>query len=81
MYLKKFKLKNNKIISILVIAFVAVLLFLSLQTTTIKDLNLTTISGEKITSQQPGQLIVQAVSMKCLDLLKLTINIRTKGWR
>ena len=52
MYLKKFKLKHNKIISILLIAFVAVLLFLSLQTTTIKDLNLTTISGEKITSQQ-----------------------------
>ena len=52
MYLKKFKLKNNKIISILLIAFVAVLLFLSLQTTSIKNLDLTTISGEKITSQQ-----------------------------
>ena len=52
MCLKKIKLKNNKITSILLIAFVAVLLFLSLQTTTIKDLNLTTISGEKITSQQ-----------------------------
>jgi peroxiredoxin len=45
-------LKKNKIISILLIAFVAVLLFLSLQTTSIKNLDLTTISGEKITSQQ-----------------------------
>jgi len=51
MCLKKFKLKNNKIISILLIAFVAVLLFLSLQTSSIKNLDLTTISGEKITSQ------------------------------
>ena len=45
-------MKKNKIISVLLISFVAVLLFLSLQTSTIKDLNLTTISGEKITSQQ-----------------------------
>ena len=36
----------------MLISFVAVLLFLSLQTTSIKNLNLTTISGEKITSQQ-----------------------------
>ena len=49
---KKIKLKNNKIISILLIAFVAVLLFLSLQTNSVKNLNLITISGEKITSQQ-----------------------------
>jgi|TARA_B100001142_G_scaffold171913_1_gene171421 peroxiredoxin len=45
-------LKKNKIISVLLISFVAVLLFLSLQTTSIKNLDLTTISGEKITSQQ-----------------------------
>ena len=45
-------MKKNKIISILLIAFVAVLLFLSLQTTSVKNLNLTTIGGEKITSQQ-----------------------------
>ena len=54
MYLKKFKLKNNKIISTLLIAFVAVLLFLSLQTSTIKDLNLTTISGEKNNFSKPN---------------------------
>jgi len=45
-------LKKNKIISIFVIAFVAVLLFLSLQTNSVKNLNLITINGEKITSQQ-----------------------------
>ena len=45
-------MKKNKIISILLITFVAVLLFLSLQTTSVKNLNLTTIGGEKITSQQ-----------------------------
>jgi|TARA_B100000497_G_scaffold117027_1_gene141965 peroxiredoxin len=45
-------LKKNKIISIFLIAFVAVLLFLSLQTNSVKNLNLITISGEKITSQQ-----------------------------
>ena len=45
-------MKKNKIISVLLISFVAVLLFLSLQTTSIKNLDLTTISGEKITSQQ-----------------------------
>ena len=35
----------------MLIAFVAVLLFLSLQTSSVKNLNLTTINGEKITSQ------------------------------
>jgi peroxiredoxin len=45
-------LKKNKIISIFLIAFVAILLFLSLQTNSVKNLNLITISGEKITSQQ-----------------------------
>ena len=45
-------MKKNKIISVFLIAFVAVLLFLSLQTNSIKYLNLITISGEKITSQQ-----------------------------
>ena len=45
-------MKKNKIISIFVIAFIAVLLFLSLQTNSVKNLNLITISGEKITSQQ-----------------------------
>ena len=45
-------MKKNKIISIFLIAFVAVLLFLSLQTNSVKNLNLITISGEKITSQQ-----------------------------
>ena len=45
-------MKKNKIISIFVIAFVAVLLFLSLQTNSVKNLNLITINGEKITSQQ-----------------------------
>jgi len=45
-------LKKNKIIPISIIAFIAVLLFLSLKTTSIKNLNLTTINGEKITSQQ-----------------------------
>jgi len=45
-------LKKNKIISIFLIAFVAVLLFLSLQTNSVKNLNLITVSGEKITSQQ-----------------------------
>ena len=45
-------MKKNKLISILLIAFVAVLLYLSLQTTSVKNLNLTTIGGEKITSQQ-----------------------------
>jgi peroxiredoxin len=45
-------LKKNKLISIFLIAFVAVLLFLSLQTNSVKNLNLITISGEKITSQQ-----------------------------
>jgi peroxiredoxin len=45
-------LKKNKIISIFLIAFVAVLLFLSLQTNSVKNLNLITINGEKITSQQ-----------------------------
>ena len=45
-------MKKNKIISILLITFVAVLLFLSLQTNSVKNLNLITISGEKITSQQ-----------------------------
>ncbi len=45
-------MKKNKIIPILIIAFIAVLLFLSLKTTSIKNLNLTTINGEKITSQQ-----------------------------
>ena len=50
--LLKLKLKKNKIISIFLIAFVAVLLFLSLQTNSVKNLNLITINGEKITSQQ-----------------------------
>ena len=45
-------MKKNKIISIFLIAFVAVLLFLSLQTNSVKNINLITISGEKITSQQ-----------------------------
>lgn len=45
-------MKKNKIISIFLIAFVAVLLFLSLQNNSVKNLNLITISGEKITSQQ-----------------------------
>ena len=45
-------MKKNKIISIFLIAFVAVLLFLSLQTNSVKNLNLITINGEKITSQQ-----------------------------
>ena len=45
-------MKKNKIISIFLIAFVAVLLFLSLKTNSVKNLNLITISGEKITSQQ-----------------------------
>ena len=45
-------MKKNKIIPISIIAFIAVLLFLSLKTTSIKNLNLTTINGEKITSQQ-----------------------------
>ena len=45
-------MKKNKIISIFLIAFVAVLLFLSLQTNSVKNLSLITISGEKITSQQ-----------------------------
>ena len=45
-------MKKNKIISIFLIAFVAILLFLSLQTNSVKNLNLITISGEKITSQQ-----------------------------
>ena len=45
-------MKKNKIISIFLIAFVAVLLFLSLQTNSVKNLKLITISGEKITSQQ-----------------------------
>ena len=45
-------MKKNKIITIFLIAFVAVLLFLSLQTNSVKNLNLITISGEKITSQQ-----------------------------
>ena len=45
-------MKKNKIISIFLIAFVAVLLFLSLQTNSVKNLNLITIKGEKITSQQ-----------------------------
>ena len=45
-------MKKNKIISIFLITFVAVLLFLSLQTNSVKNLNLITISGEKITSQQ-----------------------------
>ena len=45
-------MKKNKIISIFLIAFVAALLFLSLQTNSVKNLNLITISGEKITSQQ-----------------------------
>ena len=45
-------MKKNKIISIFLIAFVAVLLFLSLQTNSVKNLNLITVSGEKITSQQ-----------------------------
>ena len=45
-------MKKNKIISIFLIAFVAVLLFLSLQTNSVKNLNLITISGKKITSQQ-----------------------------
>jgi len=45
-------LKKNKIISIFLIAFVAILLFLSLQTNSVKNLNLITIKGEKITSQQ-----------------------------
>jgi len=45
-------LKKNKIISVFLIAFVAILLFLSLQTNSVKNLNLITISGEKITSQQ-----------------------------
>ena len=45
-------MKKNKIIFIFLIAFVAVLLFLSLQTNSVKNLNLITISGEKITSQQ-----------------------------
>ena len=45
-------MKKNKIISIFLIAFIAILLFLSLQTNSVKNLNLITISGEKITSQQ-----------------------------
>jgi peroxiredoxin len=45
-------LKKNKIISVFLIAFVAILLFLSLQTNSVKNLNLITINGEKITSQQ-----------------------------
>ena len=45
-------MKKNKIISIFLIAFIAVLLFLSLQTNSVKNLNLITINGEKITSQQ-----------------------------
>ena len=45
-------MKKNKIISILLIAFVAALLYLNLQTTSVKNLNLTTIGGEKITSLQ-----------------------------
>jgi peroxiredoxin len=45
-------LKKNKIISVFLIAFVAILLFLSLQTNSVKNLNLITIKGEKITSQQ-----------------------------
>ena len=45
-------MKKNKIISIFLIAFIAVLLFLTLQTNSVKNLNLITISGEKITSQQ-----------------------------
>ena len=45
-------MKKNKIISVFLIAFVAILLFLSLQTNSVKNLNLITISGEKITSQQ-----------------------------
>ena len=36
----------------MLVALVAVLLFLSLQTNSVKNLNLITISGEKITSQQ-----------------------------
>ena len=45
-------MKKNKIISVFLIAFVAILLFLSLQTNSVKNLNLITISGQKITSQQ-----------------------------
>jgi peroxiredoxin len=45
-------LKKNKIISVFLIAFVAILLFLSLQTNSVKNLNLITINGQKITSQQ-----------------------------
>ena len=45
-------MKKNKIISVFLIAFVAILLFLSLQTNSVKNLNLITIKGEKITSQQ-----------------------------
>ena len=45
-------MKKNKIISVFLIAFVAILLFLSLQTNSVKNLNLITINGEKITSQQ-----------------------------
>ena len=45
-------MKKIKIISVFLIAFVAILLFLSLQTNSVKNLNLITINGEKITSQQ-----------------------------
>ena len=45
-------MKKNKIISVFLIAFVTILLFLSLQTNSVKNLNLITINGEKITSQQ-----------------------------
>ena len=48
----KFQLKKNKIISILLITFVAILLFVSLQDPSIKGLNMTTINGETITSEQ-----------------------------
>tara|TARA_B100000767_G_scaffold16570_1_gene15472 strand:- start:383 stop:871 length:489 start_codon:yes stop_codon:yes gene_type:complete len=45
-------LKKNKIIPILLITFVAILLFVSLQSPSIKGLSMTTINGETITSQQ-----------------------------
>ena len=45
-------MKKNKIISILLITFVAILLFVSLQNPSITGLNMTTINGKTITSEQ-----------------------------
>jgi thiol-disulfide isomerase/thioredoxin len=45
-------LKKNKIIPIFLLAIFSILIFISLQKNPVKNLNMTAIGGEKITSQQ-----------------------------